>query len=115
MDDQTKLLPHSHCVADPDHPKTEQHIITYRLSDQMTATEEEDLKVGINSWTRVPVDLILIDITAGEPAWLERVLKCYIGFGSPLHFIGSPSKGAMEAMKAARSSNAEFRAKRLGY
>ena len=116
MDDKTKLLAHSDSVPDPDNPRTELHVITYKLSDRMGTTEERDLNVGIDWYTReVCPDLILIDITAGEPAWLEKVLRSYNGFGSPLHFIGTSSEGAMEAMKGARSSNAEFLAKRLGY
>lgn len=116
MGDKPTLLPSSDYVPDPDTPNVSRCIVTFRLSQRMGEVEEVDLKKGIEWFVRVAnADLVVIDITDGEPMWLHRVLHSFDSYGLPAHIVGAPSQETIKALKAARARGAEFVAERLGF
>jgi hypothetical protein len=115
MADIIKLLPKSDIVSKPDGRNGAFHLVRYFLSDNMDSSAKKDLKEGVDSWSRMSADLIVIDIVAGEPPWLENVLRHYDGFGAPLHIVGRPCENTIAALKRARTGNSEHIAMLLGY
>lgn len=108
------LLPTTEIAKDGSNEK----IVRYKLTRDDPDVAAEDLREGIDGWTRLdPGLLIVIDINHGEPEWLASVLQRFRSFGTPtiIEPKGMASPAAAAALTAAQSMNTINRAKRYGF